>query len=225
MLFRSDNWFFSGGANLLRRNNLPQYLKAFIWDEMELIVDINPKFSYTGTQADYILPAAGWYEKPGIKYTMAYIPYVHYCGVAVQPLAESKDEFEIYWLLSREIERQAKTMDLPVFDGCGRGSSDWKTLHQRYSNHGDLGQKDAEKLVTEILRSSARAFGPISASIGRPEVTSVANACAPSGICRLSQARSRRCEMASVTTRKAVSERRVTVTSASIPPCAFSHWV
>ncbi len=147
--------FFSGGANLLRRNNLPQYLKAFIWDEMELIVDINPKFSYTGTQADYILPAAGWYEKPGIKYTMAYIPYVHYCGVAVQPLAESKDEFEIYWLLTREIERQAKAMNLPVFDGCGRGSSDWKTLHQRYSNHGDLGQKDAEKLVTEILRSSA----------------------------------------------------------------------
>ncbi|HMV71063.1 MAG TPA: molybdopterin dinucleotide binding domain-containing protein, partial [Pseudomonadales bacterium] len=123
--------------------------------EMELIVDINPKFSYTGTQADYILPAAGWYEKPGIKYTMAYIPYVHYCGVAVQPLAESKDEFEIYWLLTREIERQAKAMNLPVFDGCGRGSSDWKTLHQRYSNHGDLGQKDAEKLVTEILRSSA----------------------------------------------------------------------
>ncbi len=147
--------FFSGGANLLRRNNLPQYLKAFVWDDMELIVDINPKFSFTGTQADYILPAAGWYEKAGIKYTMSYIPYVHYCDVAVPPLAESKDEFEIYWLLTREIERQAKAADLPVFEGCGRGSTDWKTLHQRYSNRGDLGQHDAEKVVREILDSSA----------------------------------------------------------------------
>ena len=147
--------FFSGGANLLRRNNLPQYLKAFIWDDMELIVDINPKFSFTGTQSDYILPAAGWYEKSGIKYTVAHVPYVHYCDAAVPPLGESKDEYEIYWLLSQEIERQAKAMDLPVFDGCGRGNIDWKTLHQRYSNHGALGQKDAEVLCAEILRSDA----------------------------------------------------------------------
>ena len=111
--------------------------------------------SYTGTQSDYILPAAGWYEKTGIKYTVAHVPYVHYCDAAVPPLGESKDEYEIYWLLSREIERQAKTMDLPVFDGCGRGSIDWKTLHQRYSNHGALGQKDAEVLCAEILRSEA----------------------------------------------------------------------
>lgn len=147
--------FFSGGANLLRRNNLPQHLKAHIWDEMELIVDINPKFSFTGTQSDYILPAAGWYEKSGIKYTMAYVPYVHYCDAAVPPLAESKDEYEIYWLLTREIERQARAMELPVFDGCGRGDRDWKTLHQRFSNQGALGQKDAEVMCQEILRSEA----------------------------------------------------------------------
>ncbi|MBK7251815.1 MAG: molybdopterin-dependent oxidoreductase [Gammaproteobacteria bacterium] len=147
--------FFSGGANLLRRNNLPQYLKAYQLDEMELIVDVNPKFTFTGMHADYILPAAGWYEKPGIKYNVAHVPYLHYTDAAVPPLAESKDEYEIYWLLSREIERLAKERDLPVFDGCGRGPIDWKTLHQRYSNQGTLGQKDAEKLTEEILRSGA----------------------------------------------------------------------
>lgn len=144
--------YFSGGANLLRRNNLPQYLKASMWDDMELIVDINPKFTFTGTQADYILPAAGWYEKPGVKYTVAHIPYLHYCDVAIPPLAESKDEYEIYWLLTREIEQLAKAANLPAFDGCGRGSTDWKTLHARYSNQGDLGAKDAEVLMHEILR-------------------------------------------------------------------------
>lgn len=147
--------FFSGGANLLRRNNLPQYLKAHQLDQMELIVDINPKFTFTGMHSDYILPAAGWYEKPGIKYTVAHVPYLHYTDAAVPPLGESKDEYEIYWLLTREIERLAKERNLPVFDGCGRGPIDWKTLHQRYSNEGAFGQKDAEKLVEEILRSKA----------------------------------------------------------------------
>ncbi|MBP9032785.1 MAG: molybdopterin-dependent oxidoreductase [Pseudomonadales bacterium] len=149
--------FFSGGANLMRRNNLPQYLKAHIWDDMDLVVDVNPKFSFTGTLSDYILPAAGWYEKSGIKYTMAYVPYLHYCDVAVPPLGESKGEWEIYWLLTREIERIARQRQLPVLDGCGRGAIDLKTLHQRYSNQGALGQHDQDKVCAEILRGEATA--------------------------------------------------------------------
>ncbi|SMB22287.1 putative steroid C25 dehydrogenase-like alpha-subunit [Sterolibacterium denitrificans] len=147
--------FFSGGSNLLRRNNLPQYLKAHIWDQMDCIVDVNPKYSYTGTQADYILPAAGWYEKTGIKYTMSYIPYLHYCDAAVPPLAESKGEWEIYWLLTREMENYAKEKNQPILDGCGRGTIDMKTIHQRYTNQGDLGQHDQDKVTEEILRSES----------------------------------------------------------------------
>ncbi len=143
--------YMSGGSNLLRRNNLPQYLQANIWDDMECVVDINPKFSFTGMHSDYILPAAGWYEKTGIKYTMSYVPYVHYCDVAVPPLGESKGEWEIFWLLSREMERIAKEQNLPVLDGCGRGPNDLKTLHKRYTNDGDLGQHDDEKVCAEIL--------------------------------------------------------------------------
>ncbi|QDX79936.1 hypothetical protein B9N43_00915 [Denitratisoma sp. DHT3] len=154
----SPKIFFSGGSNLLRRNNLPQYLKANMWADMELIVDINPKFSFTGTEADYILPAAGWYEKVGIKYTMAYAPYLHYCDQAIPPLAESKDEFEIYWLLSREIERIAKARDLPVFNSCHR-PTDWKTLHQRYSCEGALGPKDAERVLSDIIEQSSATKG------------------------------------------------------------------
>ncbi len=147
--------YFSGGANMMRRSNMPQYLKAFIWDEMACIVDINPKYSFTGTTADYILPAAGWYEKLGIKYTMSYVPYLHYCDVAVKPLAESKGEWEIFWLLTREMERYAKEKNLPVLDGCGRGPNDFKTLHQRYTNHGALGQHDDAKVMKEILHGDA----------------------------------------------------------------------
>jgi DMSO reductase family type II enzyme molybdopterin subunit len=150
----SPKIFFSGGSNLIRRTNHTQKFIDNIWNKMELIVDINPKFSYTATQSDYILPAAGWYEKSGIKYNMAYVPYVHYCDAAVPPLGESKDEFEFYWLLSKRIEELAIEQDLPEFDGCGKMPTDWKTLNQRYSSHGAFGPKDAEKMSGAILADS-----------------------------------------------------------------------
>ncbi len=150
----SPKIFFSGGSNLIRRTNNTQKFIDNMWNEMELIVDINPKFSYTALQSDYILPAAGYYEKSGIKYSVSYIPYVHYCDAAVPPLGESKDEYEFYWLLSKRIEELAIEQDLPVFDGCGKMPTDWKTLNQRYSSHGQFGPADAEKVSDLILADS-----------------------------------------------------------------------
>jgi nitrate reductase alpha subunit len=83
------------------------------------------------------------------------VPYLHYCDVAVPPLGESKGEWEIFWLLTREMERIAKERNLPVLDGCGRGSNDFKTLHQRYTNQGALGQNDDDKVMTEILHGDS----------------------------------------------------------------------
>lgn len=146
--------YLSGGANLLRRNNLPQHLMANMFDEMDVIVDINPKYTFSGMHSDYILPAAGWYEKTGIKYTVAYVPYLHFCDAAVPPLAESKDEFEIYWLLSREMERIAKERDLAPIASCGKRTNDYKTLHQRFTANGTFGAKDAEKFCDLSLSDS-----------------------------------------------------------------------
>ena len=94
---RRSAWI-TGGNNVLRRTNLPQRMMATLWPQLELIVDVNPKLTFTGMHADYLLPAAGYYEKPGIKYPVAYVPYLHYCDAAVPPLGESKNEWEIFWL-------------------------------------------------------------------------------------------------------------------------------
>jgi DMSO reductase family type II enzyme molybdopterin subunit len=150
----SPKIFFSGGSNLIRRTNNTQKFIDNIWNKMELIVDINPKFSFTAMQSDYILPAAGYYEKSGIKYSVSYVPYVHYCDAAVPPVGEAKDEYEFYWLLSKRIEELAIEQDLPEFDGCGKMPTDWKTLNKRYSSHGQFGPKDAEKVSDIILADS-----------------------------------------------------------------------
>jgi DMSO reductase family type II enzyme molybdopterin subunit len=155
----SPKIYIQGGSNLLRRSNQTQDMLDHMWSEMELVIGIDQKMCFTTMHADYILPAAGWYEKPGIKYTMSYAPYLHYCGAAVPPLGDTKDEWEMFWLLSRKIEEIARARNLPEFDGCGRYPVDWKTLHQSYTNRGAYGAKDIEKVTQDVIHDSPSAKG------------------------------------------------------------------
>lgn len=151
--------FFTGGANLLRRTNQGGKMLETLWPKIELAVCIDKKMCFTAMHSDYVLPAAGWYEKSGIKYTMAYTPYLHYCDAAVPPLGESKDEWEIHWLLSKRIQEKARERNIPEMNACDKRSVDWKKLHDQYSSHGQFGQKDAEKVAQAILDDSPNMDG------------------------------------------------------------------
>jgi DMSO reductase family type II enzyme molybdopterin subunit len=145
----SPKVYIQGGTNLLRRSNQAQAMLDNLWPQLELVIALDQKMNFTVMNSDYILPAAGWYEKPGIKYMLAYAPYLHYCDQAVPPLGESKDEWEIFWLLTQKIEEIAKRRNTPPLDACGKLSVDWKELHQVYSFQGAYGPKDAEA-VTQL---------------------------------------------------------------------------
>jgi anaerobic selenocysteine-containing dehydrogenase len=141
----------TGGNNVLRRSNLPQRSLEHLWPALELMVDVNFKLSFTGMHADYLLPAAGYYEKPGIKYPVSYVPYLHYCDAAVPPLGESKDEWEVFWLLAQEVQRVARERATPVLDGCGKRPVDLRSLGDRFSFYGAFGPKDADRVAQFIL--------------------------------------------------------------------------
>lgn len=149
----------TGGNNVLRRTNMPQTMLSHMWPKLELIVDINPKLSFTGMHADYLLPAAGYYEKTGFKYPVAYVPYLHYCDAAVAPVGESKDEWEIYSLLAEKVSAIARERDTPVLEGCGKGPIDLKQVHEQFSSHGAHGPGDAEAVAQEILEFSSSTAG------------------------------------------------------------------
>jgi len=149
----------TGGNNVLRRSNLPQRSLEHLWPELELIVDVNPKFTFTGMHADYLLPAAGYYEKRGIKYAVAYIPYLHYCDAAVEPIGESKNEWEIYWKLAQEVQRAAKERDLPATPGCGKTTIDLASIGDVFSFHGEFGPDETEKVTQFILDSAGTTEG------------------------------------------------------------------
>jgi DMSO reductase family type II enzyme molybdopterin subunit len=149
----------TGGSNVLRRTNLPQRMLDNVWPKLELVVDVNQKHTFTGLHSDYLLPAAGYYEKPGIKYSVAYVPYLHYCDAAVRPVGEAKDEWEIYSLLAREIQRIAIERDIAPSQGCGDTFVDLQTFADRFSFAGEYGPEDVEGVNQRILENSPAAEG------------------------------------------------------------------
>jgi anaerobic selenocysteine-containing dehydrogenase len=149
----------TGGSNVLRRSNLPQRMLEHMWPQLELVVDVNQKNTFTGVHADYLLPAAGYYEKPGIKYSVAYVPYLHYCDAAVAPVGEAKDEWEIYWLLAQEVERVARERGTPELPGCGERKVDLQSIGHRFSFYGEYGPKDVEEVNRLVIQESPSAAG------------------------------------------------------------------
>jgi anaerobic selenocysteine-containing dehydrogenase len=171
----------TGGNNVLRRSNLPQRSLEHLWPELELVVDVNPKFTFTGMHADYLLPAAGYYEKRGIKYAVAYIPYLHYCDAAVPPLGESKDEWEIFWRLAQQVQRVARERGMPVMEGCGKIDVDLPTIGDRFSFHGEFGPDETEKVTQYILDNASTTKGMTVPELERTGVEKFKGAGGPGG--------------------------------------------
>ena len=165
----------TGGNNVLRRTNLPQRMLEHLWPGLDLVVDVNQKNTFTGMHADYLLPAAGYYEKPGIKYPVAYAPYLHYCDAAVRPVGEAKDEWEIYSLLAQEVQKVARERELPPLQGCGEIMIDLQTISQRFSFGGTLGPADAEKVNQLIIDKSPSAAGMSVESLKKTGIAKFAN--------------------------------------------------
>jgi DMSO reductase family type II enzyme molybdopterin subunit len=136
----------TSGVNPLRRWPAPQIVEAVLWPKLKLIAALDFRLSTTGMKADLLLPAAGYYEKRGIKYAVALAPYVVVGDRAVPPLGEAKGEWEIMGLLARRIQERARERG---FEG------ELARFYERFSEGGRYTPTDDEPVLDEILRGSS----------------------------------------------------------------------
>jgi DMSO reductase family type II enzyme molybdopterin subunit len=151
--------FIFTGANPLRRWPSPQTAKKHLWPKLDMIVDVNFKAGTSGLQSDIILPTAGYYERDSIKYSQAYIPYLLSCEKAVEPLGESKPEWEIFGLLARKIQDRARARGhAKVRDGVG-GETDLSTLYDRWSSDGKFHENEPREALDYLMRKTKSSGG------------------------------------------------------------------
>ena len=68
--------------------------------KLDLKVTLDWRMSNTALHSDYVLPAAGWYEKDDITWGSAIVPYSHVTTAAVDPVGESKTDWEFHCVFS-----------------------------------------------------------------------------------------------------------------------------
>lgn len=151
---RPPRVYFYTGANPLRRWPAPQVVRRTLWPKLEMLVNVNFRMSSTGLESDVLLPAAGYYEKIGLKYPQSLVPYVVFGDRAVRPLGESKSEFEIFGLLARKLQERARARDVRPFTDHYGVERDYANFYETYSMGGSLDESDEEGAMDRIVRRS-----------------------------------------------------------------------
>jgi DMSO reductase family type II enzyme molybdopterin subunit len=155
------------GSNPLRRWPAPQHALRHLWPKLDLVLAVNFRMSTTARHADYVLPAAAYYEKHGIKYAQTYLPYVVVSDQAVKPLGEAKSEWEIYGLLSERVAARARERGVTEVRGFKDRRHDLTKAYDVYTSDQHYHPRDPAdpiKLMDDILRAS-----PSVGSIGAQE--------------------------------------------------------
>lgn len=98
---------------LLAEPNEEQKPEEIIWREdvegkLDLMVALDFRMTTTPLYADIVLPAATWYEKTDLSSTDMH-PFVHPFNPAVNPLWESRSDWDIYRQLAEVFSEMAKS--------------------------------------------------------------------------------------------------------------------
>jgi nitrate reductase alpha subunit len=86
-----------------------------LWPKLDLVVDINFRMDSTALYSDIVLPAASHYEKYDLNMTDMHT-YVHPFTPAVEPLGESKTDWQIFRELAAKIQERARERGVDPVD-------------------------------------------------------------------------------------------------------------
>jgi complex iron-sulfur molybdoenzyme family reductase subunit alpha len=101
-------------ANYLNQAKGHERVLESLWKDLDLIVDINYRMDTTALYSDVVLPAASYYEKVDLSATDCH-SYIHPLGKALDPLYDSKTDWEIFRLLAQKISQLAAERGLKPY--------------------------------------------------------------------------------------------------------------
>ena len=150
---------FEYGGNILRRVRGYTKLIDTLLPKLRLLVTIDWRMSSTGLYSDFVLPAAGWYEKADIKYNALFVPFVHVTNSIVSPLYESKPEWEIFCLLAKKVQEKAKERGISSFKDKDGQERNLDRLYETLTFNGYYKEDDHEKLAADFVKLSSNLQG------------------------------------------------------------------
>ncbi|MBI3694184.1 MAG: molybdopterin-dependent oxidoreductase [Acidobacteria bacterium] len=144
-------------ANYLNQAKGNEYILNSLWKDLDLIVDINFRMDTTALHSDVVLPAATYYEKIDLNTTDCH-SYIHPFSKVLDPLYDSKTDWEIFKELSAKISQRATERDLkPYRDEQFGWERDFTRTYFQWSGQGKF--KSDEDAANFILANSPETKG------------------------------------------------------------------
>jgi DMSO reductase family type II enzyme molybdopterin subunit len=138
---------FEVGGNLLRRVRGYDRVIDNLLPKLDLLVTVDWRMSNTAMYSDYVFPAAGWYEKDDITWGSPITPFSHVTTRAVDPLGDSKTDWEFHCLFLKTLQRRAVERGLLTFKDR---SGETRRLDEVYDEF-TFGQRYTEENTEEFL--------------------------------------------------------------------------
>ncbi len=155
-----------GGNPLRKVRSAAVMFPKHLFPKLKMMFAIEPRMSYTALHCDIVLPAAWYYEKSDISYTLTGNPRFAFVEQAVEPRGEARKEWEIFVALTKKIGEVAASRRLTSYRNFWGEEQRYDELWRRYTMDGRLSSHD--EALEEMLA--------VGATMGVfPEKTSVAS--------------------------------------------------
>jgi complex iron-sulfur molybdoenzyme family reductase subunit alpha len=144
-------------ANYLNQAKGNELIFDSLWKQLDLVVDINFRMDTTALHSDVVLPASSYYEKTDLNSTDCH-SFIHPFGKVLDPLFESKTDWDIFAALAKKIAELARKRGLQPFkDADLDWTRDLSKLYDDWSDRGALASDEAA--CNFILSHSAETKG------------------------------------------------------------------
>jgi anaerobic selenocysteine-containing dehydrogenase len=144
---------FACGGNILRRTRgYHQVLEKFL-PKLDLFATLDVRMSTTALYSDYVFPAAGWYEKDDLTWATPIVPYAHVTTRAVEPIAESKSDWEFHCLFLKEVQRRAKERGVKTFVDRSGEERRLDRVYDEFTFQGRFTEDNPEALMRYLFEN------------------------------------------------------------------------
>jgi DMSO reductase family type II enzyme molybdopterin subunit len=145
---------FAVGGNPLRRVRSYHKLIEHLLPKLDLLVTLDWRMSNTARYSDYVLPAAGYYEKDDIAWATALVPFCHACIEAVKPVGDSKTDWEFHCLFLKKVQERAKARGVTTFLDRQGKERRLDECYDDFTFQGRFTENNTEDMLQEILSVS-----------------------------------------------------------------------
>ena len=144
-------------ANYLNQAKGNEAVLKSLWQDLDLIVNVNFRMDTTALYSDVVLPAATYYEKADLNSTDCHT-YMHPFSAVLPPMFESKSDWDIFGELCKKIEEVVERKGLqPYVDEPLDWTRDLTTLYSQWTGDGKV--TTDEDACNHILSDSAETKG------------------------------------------------------------------